>query len=64
MFNSVVRGNRDVYVIQAEGGGLSQLTNHPSADEKPRLVGRWKVDLLSVRPQRPEAGLEGVCGWR
>ena len=39
VFYSNARGSRDIYVIDAEGGGLRQLTDHPSMESKPGMVG-------------------------
>src|SRR4030095_6595940 len=40
VFYSDARGSRDIYVIDAEGGGLRQLTDHPSVDTNPD----WSAD--------------------
>ena len=43
MFYGHARGSLDIYVMDAEGGGLRQLTDHPSVDQNPdwSADGKW-----------------------
>jgi hypothetical protein len=50
---SDARGSRDIYVIEAEGGGFRQLHGpHLWWIRNPELVGGWKVgSTFQFRPQ-------------
>ncbi len=43
VFYGHARGSLDIYVMDAEGGGLRQLTDHPSVDQNPdwSADGKW-----------------------
>ena len=61
-FYSDASGNRDVYVMRKDGSELKRLTTDPSIGYEPRLVSRWQMDLLSLRPKKQDGF--GRCPWR
>jgi Tol biopolymer transport system component len=52
VFYSDARSSRDIYVIDAEGGGVRQLTDHPSIDTNPG----WSADGNWVYFQSDRSG--------
>jgi len=49
LFESRREGNREVYIIDADGGGLRNLSNNPNGND---THARWNPELLAVEPQQ------------
>ena len=58
VFYGHARGSLDIYVMDAEGGGLRQLTDHPSVDQNPD----WSADGKWIYFQSDRSGSMRV--WR
>ncbi len=63
-FKSYQDGNDEIYVMNADGSGASNLTQNEHSDFPAALVIGRHATRLRVRPERTGRHLPDECGWQ